>query len=307
MEVLTQQRIFRSHYSVIVIDEVIVILVILDYLSDRDTDYYCLYIKLQLSAFTECRWVFHCPSVLRDFCRFSTFGFHKSTSVAVNSTKSILTITTPALTAPSNKMCLPTTLPSPECFADYRGAAKASGIRNKSNKRRLSFAPEISRVVATILPRHEYTAKEIESCWWSAREQAFFRVDSKEVALRVKKCGSSFITLLDDSYEAAHDLSFRLSESAIDDLLKDPSKHTSKLEAWTLIGQERRGLEKSISDLQRFERKTGARESRGMVLELVHMGISGDEIGNIYALHCRTSRIYARMMGNADRRSVSFL
>jgi hypothetical protein len=205
------------------------------------------------------------------------------------------------------KMCLLTTISSPEYFVDCKGAAKASGIRKKSIKRRLSFAPEISCIVATVLPLHEYTDKEIESCWWSASDHETFRVDSKAVALRVKKCGSSFIALLDDSYVAAHDLSFRLSESAVDDLLTDPSKYTSKLEAWTLIGQERRGLEKSISGLQRFERKIGARESRGIVLELEQMGISGDEIGKLYALHCRTSRIYARMMGNADRRSASFL
>jgi hypothetical protein len=204
-------------------------------------------------------------------------------------------------------MCLPTTISSPEYFADYKGAAKTTGIRKKSVKRRLSFAQEISCVVATVLPLHEYTDEEIESCWWSASDHESFRVDSKAVALRVKKCGTSFVTLLDDSYVAAHDLSFRLSESAVDDLLTDPSKYTSKLEAWTLIGQERRGLEKSISELQRFERRIGARESRGVVLELEQMGISGDEIGKLYALHCRTSRIYARMMGNADRRSASFI
>lgn len=205
-------------------------------------------------------------------------------------------------------MCLPTTLPSPECFlADNKGVAIASGITKKAKKRQLSFATEIARVVATGLPLHEYTDEEFESCWWSARDQHCFRVDSKEVASRVRKCGSAFITLLDDSYESAHNLSFGLSESAVDVLLNDPSKYTSKLEAWTLIGQERRGLEKSISELQRFERKTGARESRGIVLELEQMGISGDEIGKLYALHCRTSRIYARMMGNADRRSASFL
>jgi hypothetical protein len=205
-------------------------------------------------------------------------------------------------------MCIPAmTLPTPECFADYNGAAKASNTRKQSKKRRLSFAPKISSVVATVLPLDEYTTEEIESCWWSDCDQACFRVDSQEVASKVKRCGSSFITLLDDSYKSAYELSFRLSESAVDDLLNDPSKYTSKLEAWTLIGQERRGLEKSISALQNFERRIGACESRGMVLELGQMGISCDEIGKLYAEHSRTSRIYARMMGNADRRSVSLL
>jgi hypothetical protein len=208
----------------------------------------------------------------------------------------------PTSTESNNKMCLPTLHVSPEYFA-----AKASDVRKTSKKRRLSFAPEVSRVVATVLRLDEYTTEEIERCWWSASDHTCFRVDSKEVALKVRKCGSSFITLLDDSYKAAYELSFRLSESAVDDLLNDPSKYTSKLEAWTLIGQERRGLEKSISALQSFERKIGARESRGIVFELGQMGISGDEIGKLYAIHCRTSRIYARMMGNADRRSVSGL
>jgi hypothetical protein len=207
----------------------------------------------------------------------------------------------------NNKMCLAKILPPPECFAGVNGAAKGSGIKKNSNKRRLSFAPEISRVVGTVLPLHEYTAKEIETCWWSASDQQECRHNAKAVASSVKKCGRSFVALLDDSYKAAQDLSFHLSETAVDELLNDPSKYTQKLEAWVLIGKERRGLEKSISMLQRSQRKSGASETRGMVLDLEQMGISGDEIGKLYAMHCRTSRIYARMMGSADRCSTCFL
>jgi hypothetical protein len=202
-----------------------------------------------------------------------------------------------------NKMCLPAILPPPECFADVNGAAKGSVIKKNSNKRRrLSFASEISRVVGTVLPLDEYTTKEIEKSWWSAGDQQVFSANCREVVSSVGKCGPSFVALLDDSYKAAKVLSFRLSDTAVDELLNDPREFTQKLEAWVLIGQERRGLEMSVSLLQRFERKSSASETREMVFDLEQMGASGDEIGQIYAKHCRTSRIYARMMGSADCR-----
>jgi hypothetical protein len=193
-------------------------------------------------------------------------------------------------------MCLQTILPSPECFDVV--------IKKNSNKRRLSFAPEISHVVGTVLPLHEYTTTEIETCWWPASDQKAFRANAKSVASRIKKSGRSFVALLDDSYKAAQDLSFQLSETAVDELLNDPSKYTQKLEAWAQIGEERRGLERGISRMQFFERKYRASEARGIVLDLEKRGASGDEIGKLYAIHCRTSRIYARMMGSADRRSL---
>jgi hypothetical protein len=204
-------------------------------------------------------------------------------------------------------MCLPTNLPSPECFADVNGAAQGAFTKKNSNKRRLSFAPEISHVVGTVLPLHEYTAKEIEKCWWSANDQQAFHANRKAAVSIIRKCGPSFVALLDDSYKAAKVLSLRLSETAVDELLNDPSKYTQKLEAWVLVGQDRRGLEKSVSTVQRLERKSSVNETRGMVLDLEQMGASGDEIGKVYAMHCRTSRIYARMMGSADRRSAYFM
>jgi hypothetical protein len=191
----------------------------------------------------------------------------------------------------SNKMCLPTILPSPECFAVV--------VKKTSSKRRLSFAPEISHVVGTVLPRREYTAAEIEQCWWSASDQKAFRANSKAVASSVRKGERSFVALLDDTYKVAHDLSHRLSDTAVNDLLNDPTTYALNL---PLIGEERRGLEKGISRLHCFERKARAKTSRGTVLELAQLGASGDEISKIYAMHCRTSRIYARIMGSADRR-----
>jgi hypothetical protein len=204
-------------------------------------------------------------------------------------------------------MCLPAIIPPPECFADGNGAAKDSVIKKNSNKRRLSFASEISRVVGTVLSLHEYTTKEIEKCWWSAYDNKAFRVNCREAASIVRKCGPSFVALIDDSYKAAKVLSFRLSDTAVDELLNDPRKYTQKLDLWVLMGQDRRGLEKSVSVLQRFERKSSVSETREMVFDLEQMGASGDEIGKVYAMHCRTSRIYARMMGSAGRHSTCFL
>jgi hypothetical protein len=49
------------------------------------------------------------------------------------------------------------------------------------NKRRLSFAPEISQVVGTVLSRDDITAQEKKSCWYSYNDYVDIRTDARAV------------------------------------------------------------------------------------------------------------------------------
>jgi predicted metalloprotease len=186
-----------------------------------------------------------------------------------------------------------------------------SSNTNKANKlirkRRLTFAPEISKVVGTVISREDYTAEEMKRCWWSSKEVSKSRILSIRLIHTVRDRGQHFIRLIDDSFMVAQCLSTSLAEKEVDSLMKDPSKYTSKLEAWTLNGQGRRGLERNISVFQKRERTAGGREIRGMVVDTLRMGVSSEEAAEMYAEQSLASRIYARWMGQADYSSAYFV
>jgi hypothetical protein len=205
-------------------------------------------------------------------------------------------------------MCLPTnTITSPHVSTKESAVTDSSNTKKANKKRRLTFAPEISKVIGTVLSREDYTVKEMKRCWWSAKERSKRRIQSIRLILSVRERGQHFISLIDDSFKVAQYLSTSLAAKEVDSLLKDPSKYTSKLEAWALNGQGRRGLEKHISVFQKRERIATAREIRGSFLDTQRMGVSSEEAAEDYAEQSLASRIYARWMGDADYSSAYFL
>jgi hypothetical protein len=172
--------------------------------------------------------------------------------------------------------------------------------------RSLTFAPEISKVVGTVISREDYTAEEKERCWWSATELSEIHIHSRRLILIYKERGRHFIKMIDDSFKGVQYLSTILGDKEVDHLLQDPSNYTSKLESWSLIGQSHRGLEKQISVLQKREKIAIVREIRGMVLYNQRMGVSSEEAAEICWEQSLASRIYARWMGDADYCSAYF-
>jgi hypothetical protein len=207
-------------------------------------------------------------------------------------------------------MCLPTNTASPSTVSIMKSAVADSSNMQKANnlirKRRLTFAPEISKVIGTVISREDYTVEEKKSCWRSAKEISESRTHIKCLIHTYRDMGQHFIRLIDDSFMAAQYLSTSLADNEVDSLLTDPSNYTSKLEAWSLNGQGRRGLEKHISVFQKRERSATAREIRGMVLDTQRMGVSRKEAAEVYAEQSLASRIYARKMGDADYNSTYF-
>jgi hypothetical protein len=201
-------------------------------------------------------------------------------------------------------MCLPTNTTSSNISIKKSAVADSSNTKKANKKRRLTFAPEISKVIGTVISREDYTFKEKKSCWWSAKERSKLRTHSTQhLILTIRERGQECTRLIDDSLEVAQSLSASLAAKEVDSLLKGPSNYTTKLEAWTLNGQDFRGLERSLSVLQQ-ERTATAREIRGNVLNTQRMGVSGEEAAEDYAEQSLASRIYARWMGDADYSSV---
>jgi hypothetical protein len=206
-------------------------------------------------------------------------------------------------------MCLPTYTSSP-AVSIRKSAVVDSSNTNKANKplrkRRLTFASEISAVIGTVLSREDYTVKEKNVCYWSKKERSVLRANALQQIITLRERGQHCMVLLDDSLQVAQYLSKSLADKEVDSLLTDPSNYTSKLEAWSLNGQGRRGLEKHISVFQKRERSATAREIRGMVLDTQRMGVSRKEAAEVYAEQSLASRIYARKMGDADYNSTYF-
>jgi hypothetical protein len=205
-------------------------------------------------------------------------------------------------------MCLPTntTTTSPTVAIKKSVVADTSNSNNANNlirKRRLTFASEISYVIGTVLSREDYTVEEKKICYWSKSERSVLRTNAmQQIQTLMMRC-RHFVELIDDSLKVAKYLSTSLEDKRVDSLLKDPSKFTSKLEAWTLNGQAWRGLERYVSVFQKGRTATH-REIIATVLDTQRMGVSSEEAAAMYAEQCLASRIYARWMGDADYSSA---
>jgi hypothetical protein len=170
-----------------------------------------------------------------------------------------------------------------------------------NNKRRIQFAPTVQ--VFRVLSRDDFTETEKENYWCSNLDQQSFRVSAMHLVVETRKNGHGFISMIDDSYRMALRLSSTLKPHQIDTVLRDPQRYTEQLEAFTLIGNGRRGLEKFTSNYHRQARRPVVQASKAMVCDMSRMGVADEEIAELYAEQSRTSLIYSRMVGCADCRA----
>jgi hypothetical protein len=182
-------------------------------------------------------------------------------------------------------------------LADSTNTMTANTPMMISKKRRLTFSPIISTVVATVLSREDYTVDETKNCWWAVAEITQSHAHAKRARTRILHRGQHFVKMIDDSFKAAQQLSVSLRTKEVDALLQDTNNFHSAIDASQFEGNGRRGLEKQVSA---FQHKTG-RGIRAKVLLLSHrMDVSSEEVAEKYAEECLASRIYARWMGRVD-------
>jgi hypothetical protein len=183
--------------------------------------------------------------------------------------------------------------------------ASTTTTARKTNKRRLSFAPEISQVVGTVLSRDDITAQEKKSCWYSYNDYIGIRTEARAVVEFTRRNSDELPKMLKASYTIVHDIvDTFLDDDAFESLMIDPGQHASVLEKWCMSSNDCRGLEKSISKGIMNQRSADAREARGMVFQTGAMRLSRTEIAQAYAVESRLSCVYARIMAHADYQSA---
>jgi hypothetical protein len=184
-------------------------------------------------------------------------------------------------------------------------ATSATTTARERNKRRFSFAPEISQVVGTVLSRDEITAQEKKSCWYSYNEYADIRAEARTVVEFTRKHHRELTKTLQASYSIVDDIVDNfLDDHEFESLMMDPSPLASVVEKWCLSSNDCRGLEKSMTRCIRNQRSANAREARGIVFQTGFMRLTRIEIAHAYALESQLSCVYARVMAHADYQSV---
>jgi hypothetical protein len=184
-------------------------------------------------------------------------------------------------------------------------STEATPTMPSTNKRRISFSPTVQ--VFHVLARNDFTQEEKESYWCSNQDQQGFRFSAMQLVVETRKSGHGFIAMVDDSYQMAVRLSSSLKPHQIDSVLRDPRRYTEQLEAFTLIGKGRRGLEKFTSNYHRQARRPIVLATKAMICDMSRMGIGDEEIAELYAEQSRTSLIYSRMVGCADCRAAYWI
>jgi hypothetical protein len=192
--------------------------------------------------------------------------------------------------------------PNPSAKDAENGLRNKIGYQNEAKinkKRRLTFSPTISTIVgigAGALSREDYTVQEKRNCWWAVEEISRSRAHAKRVMTLIRHSGQHFVTMIDDSFKLAQELSTSLLEPEMDALMRDPNNYRSEIDASEFNGHGRRGLERQMSVFQ----KMAGRGIRENVLQNQRMDVSSEEVAEKYALECLAGRIYARWMGRVD-------
>ena len=201
--------------------------------------------------------------------------------------------------SPDENMCI-LTINASAFPIDLESQKPGKQKRIINKKRRLTFAPEVVRVVGKYISLEDYSREELDTCWWSAGELSEIFDEAKFILRAVSDCGPRKIDLLDVSFERSQIFAKRLNDKGMDALLRDPTDCTTELELWTKRGACCRGLEKYCSPFQRAQRISGSQRMCSSLLEMRQAGVSDDEIAAMYAEQSRASLIFARLMGEAD-------
>lgn len=172
-------------------------------------------------------------------------------------------------------------------------------ISSTAHKHRLTFSTAASHVT-TVLSLDDYTHQEKADCWWSISDHNSFRKNAKSTMREAQELQQQLIIKMQGAYKAAQFLSRNRGRKDFSDLLQDPSHHCSQLDEWVARADGCRGLERHIWRAMRLD----CLEIRVLVVETNRMGVSDDEITEVYTEHSNTHTLYARMIGDSDYRAA---
>jgi len=152
-----------------------------------------------------------------------------------------------------------------------------------------------------------------QDIWWSADELQNIELNANYMVKESHQYQEEVIVtvLYNKAFQSAANLGKSIAEEEVPEKLRDVTQFSHTLEKWTAVGHSRRGLENMVSD----KAVVDAVQSRTVVLqfqkELKSRCDSSDGPTCVAAQHAgvlaercqdasRTSRILARMMGQAD-------
>lgn len=168
-------------------------------------------------------------------------------------------------------------------------------------KRTVHFAPEVETRRVRVLSRHDLSVEEKADYWLSEQEFQLRQTKTKLVVVALMEFDINHANLVSESYEAAQYLAEYLEENdEIDRFFENPTQHTKALEKWTSIQKTHRGLENLLTTTQKSGRSKDNRETRLMVIVAVRLGLSKDDVADLYAALSWMPCLFSRMMGHAD-------
>ena len=156
-----------------------------------------------------------------------------------------------------------------------------------------------------------------QDVWWSREELESIELNAMYLVKDSQQYQEEVIctVLYNKAFLTASELGKSLSEDELAEKLEDVTQYSSSLEKWTAVGHSRRGLENMVSE----KAVVDAVQSRMLVLQFqkeLKEGSSTQDAPKAAAQHAeflakrcqdtsRTSRILARMMGQADADSLA--
>jgi hypothetical protein len=172
-------------------------------------------------------------------------------------------------------------------------STEATAAQTSTSRRKVRFHPSISQVVVTLPTLREIDEDQKRRLWWSLSDYEVFTDTARNISREVRR-HPGLTSGLDEAFRKALLASKHVDqvEEAMQQIPLDPG-----LAHWCTHGHSRRGLERWGSQYHGTSRTDATDSSKSTV---VNLNLSGDELAREASRLSLSSRVFARMMGEAD-------
>jgi len=173
--------------------------------------------------------------------------------------------------------------------------------RRRNCTKQLRFAPEIVQVVEFLPTRAELSDSETRAFWWLPEDYEEFKLTAKLICKEVRR-NTKYTAGLDAAYRRATRAAVTIddeNDDEIEGVLKNLNLDLG-LAQWCTHGHSRRGLERWGSRMHGLNRGEHAEDAKTEIVKLGDILDDMDLLRLEAEKRTRVSRIFARMMGEAD-------
>mmetsp|Transcript_3411 Transcript_3411/g.5017 ORF Transcript_3411/g.5017 Transcript_3411/m.5017 type:complete len:348 (+) Transcript_3411:64-1107(+) len=173
--------------------------------------------------------------------------------------------------------------------------------RRKCTKQ-VRFAPEIVQVLEFLPTRAELSDAETRTFWWLSEDYDEFKLTAKLICKEVRR-NTKYTAGLDAAYRRATRAAFTIEDEEkaddVEGVLEDLNLDLG-LAQWCTHGHSRRGLERWGSRMHGLSRGEHAEDAKTEIVKLAYVIDDMEQLRIEAEKRTRVSRIFARMMGEAD-------